>query len=160
MCSSDLLRLGIAPPGTYTMRVGIHTLATLGMSLPRDIDDFIDITYTVTDNPNVDYAFSPPSLQLTQSASDHLVHPASYLLVTNTGTTATWLGVVFDPPTPQVGFWWDDYQRMYHTCVGNGGLTDFVCLDPGEYTARVQYQLDGPLGSHMVEYPITLTVTP
>jgi len=153
------LKLGLAAPGTYTMRVGVHASAMVG-NLLRDFDDFIDITYTVTANPAIDHVFSPPALQLTQSASDPLVHDAPYELITNTGTTFTWLGVTFDPVTPQVGQWWDDNRKTYRSCVGNGVPGEFVCLTPGTYTAVVHYHLDGPLGPHDVDYVITLTVTP
>jgi hypothetical protein len=157
------LRLGLAIPGTYAERVRVHTSATIGANLARDFDEFIDITYTITDNPSIDYASSPPSLSLTQSATDTLVRPAPYQFITNFGTVQTSVTVVYDPPpAPTAGpfnSWWELANQTYHSCVGNGTPT-VDCLAPGVYTARVQYQLTGPLGTHTVEYPITLTVVP
>lgn len=161
------LKLGLAIPGTYTERVRVHTSATIGVNLTRDFDEFIDVTYTITPDPSIDYAASPPSLSLTQSTTDTLVRSAPYQFNTNFGTVQTLVTVVYDPPpATTVGpfnSWWGLADQTYHSCIATilpGGAFSFDCLAPGVYTARVQYTLTGPLGTHVVEYPITLTVTP
>jgi hypothetical protein len=160
-------RLTPAIPGTYTERVRVHTTATIGPNLSRDFDQFIDVTYTVTPNDAIDHVFDPPSLNITHSASNPLMQEHRYQLYTNFGTTQVWRGVVYDPaPSTANGtsfLWWNDNLRQSSVClayvVSGGGFT-YDCLPPGVYTAKVQYELFGPSGSRIVEFPITMTVTP
>jgi hypothetical protein len=160
-------RLTPAIPGTYTERIRVHTEAILGTNLSRDVNEYIDITYTVTPNDAVDHVFDPPALNLTHSASNPLLQEHGYRLYTNFGYIQSWVGVVFDPPpvanpTGPYNSWWDDYMRYSYACVGIGGgsSTVYDCLKPGVYTARVQYRITGSSSSRIVELPITMTVTP
>lgn len=160
-------RLTPAIPGTYTERIRVHTDAMLGVNLSRDVNQYIDITYTVTPNDALDHVFDPPALNLTHSASNPLLQEHGYQLYTNFGYTQTWVGVVFDPPpvatTGPYNSWWDDHLRRSHACIGtilDGGAVNYDCMKPGVYTARVRYQITGSSGSRIVELPITLAVTP
>lgn len=161
-------RLTPAIPGTYTERIRVHTEAMLGPNLSRGIDQYIDITYTVTPNPALDHVFDPPALNITHSASDPLLQEHAYQLYTNFGYTQSWFGVVFDQSpvrgsTAPYDSWWDDRMRYSSACTGSigpGGTTTYDCMQPGTYTARVLYLITGSSGSRVVEFPITLTVTP
>jgi len=58
----------VSSPGTYTRRI---TLATKGLfPNPTDVAKTIDVTYIVAADPNRNYAFDPPSLDVRFKAGD------------------------------------------------------------------------------------------
>jgi len=162
-------RLTPAIPGTYTERISVLTQATISPGQSRDYLQYIDITYTVTPNDAIDHVFDPASLSITHSLSNLLAQQHPYQLYTNFGTSVqSYGGVTYDPSpvSSSTGAfipWWNDSQRTSFPCIGTvgvGGLINYDCLAPGVYTARVLYQLSGINGTEVVEFPITMTVTP
>jgi hypothetical protein len=158
-------KLAAAVPGTYSSRISVITQPQVAPDRTMHVEQFIDVTYTVTANDALDHVFDPPALNLVHSATNPLLQEHGYQLLTNTGYTSSWAGVVFDPPqvanpTGPYNNWWSGSYS--YACIGTvgGSMTDFDCMQPGVYTARVQYQVSGPSGSHIVELPITMTVTP
>jgi hypothetical protein len=155
------LRIEMMPvqPGTYIGTVNVKSFATLADNRRVDFEKSVTVNYTVTPNPDVDYVVWPAAtIQLTQSASDPLVHRAYYILVPNTGVSVLFLGVDYLSGAGTRGpatSWWDESFREYHTCVN---YTD--CLAPGLYTAQARYRIVSPKGSRDIAIPVNLTVTP
>jgi len=164
------LHFAPAKPGTYNETVRVNTVATLPDRREISFEETVEITYTVTPNPALDHVFSPQQLALTIAYGDPLIHESGYELVTNTGVTATWQGIDFLTHPSGVAMtgpfdrWWSEYPyKAAYACTvsfGSGGVRVNDCMPPGEYSAQVRYQLDGPGGSRVVAMPIKLTVTP
>jgi hypothetical protein len=155
------IRIKPAPPGTYTETVSVRSIALFSDGSSHDFDKTITVHYTVTPNPSVDYVVWPaPTIELTQSASDPYVRDYNYQVITNTGVSASFLGVDYLSGAGTTGpatSWWDEYpfNGSYHSCVGSS------CLVPGVYTAQVRYRLTTPSGATRdIAVPMRLTVGP
>jgi hypothetical protein len=151
--------LDLASPGTYTQVANVRATVSDNF-VPRTFRKAITVTYVVTANAPLDYAFNP-------AAGDHVVAQGDRQGVTvrrtlalNTGIDSAWNAVEYltSPPAanghPLVNSWWNDALLYAQTCSGSD------CLPAGTYTARSRFSIRKNGVWTTIYWPVTLRIAP
>lgn len=159
------LELGLARPGTYALSALVFTNATAANGIPLHFEKTVTVTYTVTPDPTLDFAFAPVAGNITRVQGDRLAGFSFRQMVTNEGVTDTGLPEVeylSHPPAadghPQVERWWSELGLATFTCFNT--INSSNCLPAGTYTARVRFTLRKNGIEQDVFWPITLQIVP
>lgn len=149
------LELIPSTPGVYRDAIRVNTS---GVYPPNTISDAtVNVTYTVTANPDLDFVFYPATAVFTQPQS---VYPVarSFSIVPNTDVTTSLVGIEYLSAAGTAGPA-TSWLSLTGTATCYNNVSVETCLAPGLYTAQIRYRVTSKGVGRDVLYPVSLTVT-
>jgi hypothetical protein len=151
-------------PGTHTETVRVSADVRKGDSWQMPHEDFV-ITYVVADNPAINALYVPTEIVGVTTQGNNTSLPGGYYVLGNTGVNpwAHTVEYLTNPPAadghPQVHAWYYQNTNVFLPCYNTISSSD--CLPPGEYTARIPFEMIVNDSTIATEYlPVKMTIQP